>query len=144
MNVNGTSTILDHVCLVIENWFGRGYTESKYWLPFLAKIIATCSLSHFENEHQRSVNDFWSCILGNQNADRLQTVITELLAAIIGTTDCDTLPAPSWKWASTQYQRLLVVYLAQSGGDKLQTVINEVVAAFIGKRGSETLPAPSW
>ena len=47
------------------------------------------------NEWQWSFNDFESCVLGDQTTDRLQTVTKEFLAAIIGKTDCDTLPAPS-------------------------------------------------
>jgi len=51
-------------------------------------------LPHVDNERQRSVNDDSSCILGNHTADRLQVVIKESLAAFVGKTDCNTLPAP--------------------------------------------------
>jgi len=69
------------------------------------------SLPHRENERERSVDDFWSCLFCNEHADRLQTVITEILATFTGKTDRDTLPAPCSKSASTERQRLLVVYL---------------------------------
>jgi len=69
------------------------------------------SLPHHENECQRSVNDSWSCILGDLVGDRLQIVINEVLAAFIGKRDSKTLPAPSWKWVSTERQRFLVMYL---------------------------------
>jgi len=111
IRVNGVSTIFGHVSLIIEKWFGYGYTALKYWMLWLAKIIAKRALPHLENERQQSVIDIWSCVLGNQNASRLQTVIKELLAAFTGEPDRDTLPARSWKWVSNESQRLLVVHL---------------------------------
>jgi hypothetical protein len=53
------------------------------------------SLPHHENERQRSINDSWSCILGNLLGERLQIVINEVLAFFIGKTDSEKLPAPS-------------------------------------------------
>jgi len=43
--------------------------------------------------------------------DWLHTVIKELLAAFIGKTHDDTLPAPSWRWASKMHQWFLVLSL---------------------------------
>jgi hypothetical protein len=37
-----------------------------------------------KNEHQRSVNDCWSCILDNQWAVQMLYSITNIVAAIIG------------------------------------------------------------
>jgi len=45
--------------------------------------MVTRSLPHPENERQPSINDFWSCILGNLTGDMLLTVINEGLAAFI-------------------------------------------------------------
>jgi len=73
-------------------------------------------MPHHENEHQRSLNDYWSCILGDDTSDTVYSVIREFLAAFIGKTECNTLHAPSWKWASIEYQQLLVMYLGYSGG----------------------------
>jgi hypothetical protein len=53
------------------------------------------TLPDHENERQQSVNDFWSCILGNLRGERLQIVINEVLASFIGKTDSEKLPAPS-------------------------------------------------
>jgi len=55
------------------------------------------------------VNDFWTCVLGNNTSDRVYWVIKEFLASFIGKTDCNTLHAPSWKWASTGRQQCLVM-----------------------------------
>jgi len=144
MSVNRAATILGQVSLVIENWFGCGYTESKYWLPLLAKILATHSLPHLENEHQRSVNDFWSCILGNQNATSLQRVIKESLSTFIG----KQIVIPSLPHLQNGRQRSINNFwsciLRILGGDRLQTDMNKVVAAFRGKRGSKMLPTPCW
>jgi len=38
----------------------------------------------FCNEHQRSVNDFWLCIMGYLSGDWLQTSINDILAAFRG------------------------------------------------------------
>jgi len=51
-------------------------------------------MPHHDNERQRSVNDFWSCVLGNNTSDRVYSVIKEFLAAFIGKTDRNTLHAP--------------------------------------------------
>jgi hypothetical protein len=39
--------------------------KTSYWPAFDLKRQATCSLPHPRNERQRSVTDFWSCILDN-------------------------------------------------------------------------------
>jgi len=76
---------------------------------FIGKIITTRSLCHLENECQQSINKFWLCVLGNHTTNRLQLVIKQFLAAFIGKTDCNTLPATSWKWASTEHQQFLIM-----------------------------------
>jgi len=119
MSVNGASTIVPYVSLVIENWFGHGYTYSKYWPLLLARIISTRSLPHHENEPQQRVNHFWSCVLGNHTANRLQIVIKELLATFIGKTDCYTHSTAWWKWSSTECQWLLVVCYEKSEGRQI-------------------------
>jgi len=54
-------------------------------------------MPHHENERQLSVNDCWSCIMGNLERDRLHIAINRLLAAFIGKSENETLPAPSSK-----------------------------------------------
>jgi hypothetical protein len=49
----------------------------------------------WQNERQWSVNDSWSCILDNLGGDRLRVAINEVLAAFIGKTNSEMLPAPS-------------------------------------------------
>jgi hypothetical protein len=49
----------------------------------------------WQNERQRSVNDSWSWILDNLGGDRLRLAINKVLAALIGKTNSETLPAPS-------------------------------------------------
>jgi len=48
-------------------------------------------MPHHENERQQSVNDFWSCIMGNLGGDRLHIVINWLLTAFIGKSESETL-----------------------------------------------------
>jgi len=69
----------------------------------------TCLLPHLGNERQSSVNDFWSCVLGNHTADMLESVIKEFLTAFIGKADCNTLPALSLIWVSPERQQFLVM-----------------------------------
>jgi len=85
------------------------------WMMDCAKLI-DCILwiQPWQNERQWSVNNFWSCVLGNHTSDRLYLVINVFLPAFIGKTDCNTLHAPSWKWASTEQQRFLVMHLGKS------------------------------
>jgi len=63
------------------------------------------------NERQQGVNDFQSCVLGNQTADWLQKVVKECLAPFIGKMDYSTLPASFWKWVSPAHQQSLAMSL---------------------------------
>jgi len=85
-----------------------------YWPPLWSNRGETPSLPHPGNESQQWVNNCWSCILGNLSGHRLQIVITEVLASFIGKTRSNTLPAPSWKWGSTECQRFSISYLRLS------------------------------
>jgi hypothetical protein len=52
-------------------------------------------IHRWQNERQRGVNDFCSFTLDNLGGDRLRLAINEVLAAFIGKTNGETLPAPS-------------------------------------------------
>jgi len=56
----------------------------RYWQPSLAKIAATCSLPHSDNECQQSVNSVSSCIFGDQGIAQIFAPITEALTALKG------------------------------------------------------------
>jgi len=66
-----------------------------YWLPYKSPNGETCTQPLPGNEHQQSVNNFWSCVLYHLTGDWLQTVITDVLASIEGKRGCDALPATS-------------------------------------------------
>jgi len=100
------------------------------------------SLPYHENKRQWSVNNCWSCILGNLGCDRLPTVIQESLAAIIGKTDCDTLPAPSWKWASMEHQQCLVVYLGYYGVRQVANSHNGIIGCLYRQKRKRHAPCP--
>ena len=58
----------------------------------------TDGLPHLGNQRQQSVNDLWSCILGNLSGDWLQTVINGELAAFISKIESDVqLPLPEYQ-----------------------------------------------
>jgi len=62
---------------------GCGYPYMRYWQPVLAKTTATCSLQHPENERQRSVNSFRTCMFRNRGIARIIACITVLLTALL-------------------------------------------------------------
>jgi len=53
------------------------------WQPFRLKLCMTDPLPHHKSERQRSINNVWSCLLGNQGLARINELITELLTAFI-------------------------------------------------------------
>jgi len=81
------------------------------WPPLWSKYVDKRSLPHPGNEHQRRVNNFRSCILGNQSGHWLHLLMTEVLAFFVGKSRSDTHPAPLWKWVSNEGQRLKVSHL---------------------------------
>jgi len=46
--------------------------------PLLARFRPHC-----DNEFQRSLNDFWSCTLGNQGIRQIYEFLTEVLTAVV-------------------------------------------------------------
>jgi len=86
----------------------------EVFAAFKVETITSCTLRHCANEHQHNVNDFWSSLLWNHTADRLQSVIKPFLASSIGKTDCNTPPAVSWKWGSREHKQFLVMRASQS------------------------------
>jgi hypothetical protein len=67
----------------------------KDWLSIKAKDEVKRSLPHYENVRQRSVNDYWSSILGNLWGDRLHIGINEVFAGSISKRASNTLCALS-------------------------------------------------
>ena len=58
----------------------------RYWPPLQAETSATHSLPHPQNERQLSVNDVWSCKLGNLSVAMGQEFIYEVVVAVSGNT----------------------------------------------------------
>ena len=100
-------------------------------------------LPHHEIERQWSVNDSWSCILGNMGGDRLQIVINEVLAAFIGKEEVTRSPPHHENKCQWSINNSWSCILGNLRGDTLHIVINYGLAAFIGKIECEMLPAPS-
>jgi len=88
---------------------GTGAAKSP-WMIYYNKINDNILGIHpWQNERQRSVNIFWSCIIGNLLGDRLRPFINALLAGFIGKRVSLTLPGPFWNWAPMEPQRFLVL-----------------------------------
>jgi len=80
-SVNRVWTIFGPVSKLNEKWLGRSYAKPMYWQLVYAKEKATRSLAQSEYEGQRSVNDYWLCILGIPSRDWLKISTNEVLAA---------------------------------------------------------------
>lgn len=76
---------------------------------------------HFYDCQQR-LNNFKSCIPGDQYADRLHTALTQIRPSIICKIYCNTLPATSLKWASTLFQHVSCVISAARGFIQCETM----------------------
>ena len=98
--------------------FGSGNAEFIWaWLiiievlaPFTCKPIMTPTLLYSRHERQLRLNNFHSWVLSNHTAYRSQSIRIDFLAAFIGQTDSNALPAPWWKWPSTERQWFLVMH----------------------------------
>jgi len=84
MIVNRASTIFGFASWIGYVPIGCRNQFMRYWQPLLARTTATCSLRHAENEHQRSVNSFRTCIFHNQGIAQIFACITVLLTALLG------------------------------------------------------------
>ena len=83
MSVNGVSTIIGVGSWVIQVLQCGNNSQMELWQPFQLKQRTRHTLHHQETECQWSVNNIWSCILGNQGFVRIAGLITELLTASI-------------------------------------------------------------
>jgi len=63
----------------------------------------------WQNEHQRSVIEFWSWIIGTLGSNSLQPFINAVRAGFIGKRERHRLPAPFFKWKLGEGQRILVL-----------------------------------
>jgi len=142
MSVNSVSTIFSYESWVITPPIGCSQSYRNSWPPLEAKQILIASLPHLENERQSCINDFWSCVLGNHTIDRLETVKMEFLAAIMGKPDWNTLPAPSWQWASTERQQLLVMYHGSTGGRQVANCHKWTISCLYTERWKWNAPCP--
>jgi hypothetical protein len=63
--------------------------------PFITQMVAIKMLLCTQNQHQRSMNDLWPCILENSRALRRHLPIIKLSATFLGKTCCDNITAIS-------------------------------------------------
>jgi len=84
MSVNGASTIFSFASWVSFVPIRCRHPFMRYWQPLQAKTTVTCSLCHPENERQRSVNSFRTCIFRNQGIAWIFACISVLLSALLG------------------------------------------------------------
>jgi len=69
-----------------------------YYAKIYDNILWICS---WQDDHQRSVNDFGTSIIGNLRGNQLRPCIFAVLAGVIIKTDSLTLPAPFSNCVST-------------------------------------------
>ena len=94
------SWTLNMLCIAI-----RPYSMQRR--PLWAKMPLTISLPPPKNERQRSVNDFWSCILNNPRAMERRYAIIHLSAASTGKNTTDDIASASYNCAPTLCQQFL-------------------------------------
>jgi hypothetical protein len=83
-SVNRVSRILGITSCIIQGlWYGR-YPQSVYWRLFWAKVNATWSQPHCENERQQRMNDFVCYSMYNPRDVIGYSTIIKVSAAIIG------------------------------------------------------------
>ena len=63
VSVNRVSTIFSLIHWAIDGLHCHILRKWQYWSVFLRKRQMTCSLAHPKNECQRSINDFWHCVM---------------------------------------------------------------------------------
>jgi hypothetical protein len=71
------------------------YPKWHYRTPFKAKLVATTLILSPKNVRQRSVNNFWPCIIENSRAVQQGESIIALSATILGKTCCDNIASMS-------------------------------------------------
>jgi hypothetical protein len=84
MSVNGASMTFGLESWKIQALRGDMELSSSCRPPFYAKMVATTSPPCPKNDRQRSVNDFWHCILEKARVVRRHWPIIELSAAFLG------------------------------------------------------------
>jgi len=77
-----------------------------YYAKLNVNILWWCP---WQNEHLWRVNDLWSGIIGILRGNWLQPFLNAVLAGFTDNRESHTLPAPLWKWASTEGQQILVL-----------------------------------
>jgi hypothetical protein len=82
-----------------------------YWPPWWSTSTETRALPHPENECQQSFNNCWLCIMGNLEGDIFHVVRIIVLAIISDIRETWTIPSTTWKWASTERRRVLLLLL---------------------------------
>jgi len=90
-SVNGASTTFGLASWKIQGLCGNIELSSNCRPPFYAKMVATTSLLCPKNERQRSINDFWHCIMVKARVVRRHWPIIELLAAFLGKNTSDKI-----------------------------------------------------
>jgi hypothetical protein len=91
MSVSGASPISD-----LASWIITGLCDStkpllQHWLPLWAQWPVTLWLPPLQTEHQRSVNDFWFCILDYSWVVQWHTPIIIILAAFLDMNASDNI-----------------------------------------------------
>jgi hypothetical protein len=84
MSVNGASRTFGLALWKMEGLRGDIKQSSNQRPHFYASLVTTTSRLCPNNEHQRSFNDFWPCILENATVVWRHWPIIELLAAFQG------------------------------------------------------------
>jgi len=125
MSINGASTIcgfaswtLKKLCIAVD-------PESMQWGPLRPKPLLMILLPPATNEHQQSVNDFWSCIMDNSRAGERHLPILHISVALMGKDGLEAIASTSYNWAPTERQGFLWG-LSEPHSNELNRSVTEV------------------
>jgi len=97
-------------------------------------MAAMTSLRPCNNEHQQSINDFWSCIKDTQSALHWRKPIINVSAACMGNNASDHMATISQQRASTERQEFIVLHIGQSEGYGTALTHNQLIGCLHWQR----------
>jgi len=98
-----------------------------YQPPLWATMLVMISLPPPKIERQRSINDFWFCILDNLRATEQCQPIIYSSVAFMGTNPTDDIASTSSQCASKEHELFLAWYLGKSKGYGMAVTHNQLI-----------------
>jgi len=144
MSVNGASKAFRLASWKMHGLRGDIELSSNYRPPFYTKMVATTLLLCPENERQRSINNFWPCILEKARVVRRHWHIIELSAAILGNNACSKIVTLSQNERQQRVNDFWSCMLDHLTAMERRKPTMNSLAAFNGKNVSDDIASASY